>query len=761
MSTEVVAKDATPDAQGHTPDNNKGEATETKSDDGTTTTQLSNAKRKISQTLSPDGTNKKMEVGAETTKTISPDHKKRMTGKKRKTGKKKSKTSSPLPSIPHTNNDAEGNNTVTPVDSSLDYDTEDEIPLSGLSQTTNNTGQNKRPLRNVARTRQGRIRALLHRRQTPLKPKQPSKQPPKGDDHIPPTPQKKQTNTNPNIDLHAAINSIQSDLKDIKLDGSRLGETVQNMQREVIKIRNEMVTLETLDMSLTQMVRSVNAQLDAQKGEIDHNREKIIEIQERVEDVRVNIETQHTRNEDHESRLESIENTVMADLNSFRKEMRGFDERLSKVITPTPFLPSQNDVRTQKSGDKINVTIPKVPQGPIDNKNVVIEGLNEHPLEDLEGKVREMLHEIGITLSDADYNKMERLGKWSANRTWPRPIKLELMTSHKKAKIMASREYLGQTDDNYRVRVNSDEPKEKLVARAIIRQSANKARDEGRSVKQTIDSVTIDGVRYDLTTIREIGKALNVKEGQGGTSSGQKYYPTENKYAEDTCLLDTPRGMAFFTIRCKLSNFYPCPIRFNGRRYESAEHAYQAEKAIAAKAFDKLHDVLSAPTSARAKEIGKEIPETPLWSRIKVDRMRDILNAKFRQNKHLADYLCTFKGKEFIEANQFDSFWGAGASLNSAKIHTGRWAGRNELGKLLTELQRDLSRERDARTLSETHAEKDPPPPRRALPPPHSHSSPVRRVSKGHSTATSGVIKNTYNCLEVTHISTSTFTTRL
>ena len=272
-----------------------------------------------------------------------------------------------------------------------------------------------------------------------------------------------------------------------------------------------------------------------------------------------------------------------------------------------------------------------------------------------------------------------------------------------------------------------------------------------KSSNRPHDSVIIDGVRHDITTIREIGNAMS-REDRGGTPT---QYESQNKYAEDTCILDTPRGMAFFRIRCKLSNFYPCSIRFNGRQYISAEHAYQGEKVIAAKAFDKLHAILATPTASRAKVIGNDIPETPLWSRIKVDRMRDILNAKFRQNKPLNDYLCSIKGKDFIEANAYDSFWGAGVSLNSTEIKTGRWSGRNELGKLLTELRNDLLRERD------TNKEKTkypPPPLRRAQhtlttgPTPLSHTD-------GRSNVTS--TQNRYSQLEVTHISKETFDTRL
>ena len=271
------------------------------------------------------------------------------------------------------------------------------------------------------------------------------------------------------------------------------------------------------------------------------------------------------------------------------------------------------------------------------------------------------------------------------------------MATHKKTKILAAKDRLSQTDDYYRISIKADEPKETRVARAKIRQSANKARSEGKRVEQTSDYVIINGIKYTLETVSEIGKAM------GGTHQGNaQEYPSTNKYGENLCMLDTPMGAAFLTIRCKLSNFYPSSFTFNGRPFETAEHAYQAEKAITAKDFARLGLILAAPTVKKAKDIGFDIVSTPLWERIKVDRMRDILNAKFRQNPHLADYLCSFKGKPLIEG-RWDKFWGAGAPLNSEQLRNGTWTGQNQLGKLLTELKEDLIRERAVKNTAKLH----------------------------------------------------------
>ena len=757
--------DVTAEATTATPHSENGGVTPERKEEGVITTLLSSVKRKISQTLSPDSTKKSNEVGDHSNIT-SPEHKKPREGKKTR-GKKsqREKGNDNQQNVTELENTTVSNSS----DMSQEYDTEDELPLSDLTQKDGKSTirQMKRPSTRNTKQRLGKLRKLLHRRQTPIKTRPetvPEAVTPTFGVTPPVDPQSNQPLPAVNTTLHTAINAIQADLKSIKLDGNKLGETVLNVQREIVKIRSEIVTKEIFDTHLTQMVHSVNAQLDAQKGEIDHNRGKVLDLQENLNDLKAEVETQFSTQEDHESRLESIEETVLKDLNSFRKELQGFENRISQAIPPTPFLPTYNDKAASALNGNIGPKLQTKSQEvapPHENKNIIIEGLAENPLEDLERIVHEMLSEIGVNLMEADYNKMERLGKWNPNRNWPRPIKIELMTSHKKAKVLACRERLVQTDDYYRVRVNPDEPKETRVARAMIRQTANKARREGKQVNQTADSVTVNGIKYSLTTILEIGKSLNKQKTTGGhsTESDQSTYPNHNKYAEETCMLDTPRGMAFFTIRCMLSNFYPCNIRFNGRRYESAEHAYQAEKAIAARAFDKLNRILSAPTAARAKEIGREIPETPLWNRIKIDRMRDILNAKYRQNDYLGKYLCSIRGKEFIEANPVDSFWGAGVSLFSTEIRSGKWSGRNELGKLLAEIRDDLLREMKVTEMGMTSNKKVPPPPKPSAP--AGTSTPTRRRKMTDKEQAQTTTLNRYDSLEATHISDNTFITRL
>ena len=534
-----------------------------------------------------------------------------------------------------------------------------------------------------SKVRPSRIKKILYRRLTPHKAKQ----------HTVDTVPRKDPQQERDADLKEMIQALRNDLQLMKIDGNMLGETVQEVQRNVLNINKEMVTDGNLDRNLKMMMDTMASHLDNQKKEIDYNRQKMNDMEENIKDIQLEAETTKVIQLEHESKITELEETVVKDLNSFRKEMQGFEYRLSKVSPPTPFLPT-----TSQNAEKVQPQMRNPTNlSSMENKNIIIEGLYEFPFENVEERVGEVMNEIGTELLEAEYNKAERIGKQNQVRDWPRPIRVELMTAHKKSKILSRRENLQVSQDYYKVRINPDEPKGVRIGRAKLRQAAVKARNEGKRVKQTPDYVVIEGVRYDLETIEKFTQAMEGTPTENKTDNPT--YPSRNKYAEDTCMLDTPAGMAFFTIRCRLSNFYPCSVRFDGRCYVSAEHAYQGEKAITAKAYDKLSDILKAPTAKEAKDIGNSIPYNPLWERIKVDRMRDILNAKYRQNKELGDYLCSFKGKNLIEAS-WDGFWGARAPLNSEEIKKGTWTGNNNLGKLLTEIKNDLLRERAVNTHS-------------------------------------------------------------
>jgi ribA/ribD-fused uncharacterized protein len=131
------------------------------------------------------------------------------------------------------------------------------------------------------------------------------------------------------------------------------------------------------------------------------------------------------------------------------------------------------------------------------------------------------------------------------------------------------------------------------------------------------------------------------------------------------------------------SNLYRSPISFEGRAFPTAEHAYQAGKA----SKDLVREwILSAPSPSLVAMAAHGLYSwdiVPNWSRIKFDRMREVLRAKFTQHSELRDLLLSTGDRRLVEAgrtnNAVNRTWG---EVNGK--------GLNMLGVLLMELRTEL-----------------------------------------------------------------------
>lgn len=131
------------------------------------------------------------------------------------------------------------------------------------------------------------------------------------------------------------------------------------------------------------------------------------------------------------------------------------------------------------------------------------------------------------------------------------------------------------------------------------------------------------------------------------------------------------RGQYFF-----LSNFYPCSVLFDGNSYPTAEHAYQCAKA---RDHEGWRLVRNASSPGKAKAAGQRIPKVHDWNDIRLDVMRRVLRAKFR-NPDLVRALLDTGDIELVEDNTWnDRFWGRYQGV-----------GENWLGRLLMELREEL-----------------------------------------------------------------------
>ena len=126
-----------------------------------------------------------------------------------------------------------------------------------------------------------------------------------------------------------------------------------------------------------------------------------------------------------------------------------------------------------------------------------------------------------------------------------------------------------------------------------------------------------------------------------------------------------------------LSNLFKRPIIFEGKEFSCSETAYQ---------FGKARDpavaewIISAPKPhlcAAAAHALFVFDVKPDWNNTKINRMKNVLNAKFTQHEDLKKRLLETGSAMLIEESNIDAFWGIGKKGN----------GKNMLGILLMQVR--------------------------------------------------------------------------
>ncbi|MGX1266672.1 ribA/ribD-fused uncharacterized protein [Rossellomorea marisflavi] len=129
------------------------------------------------------------------------------------------------------------------------------------------------------------------------------------------------------------------------------------------------------------------------------------------------------------------------------------------------------------------------------------------------------------------------------------------------------------------------------------------------------------------------------------------------------------RGKHYF-----LSNFYTADVVYGGIRFENNEAAFQAQKQP-----ERAHEFADLPPN-EAKRLGRRVKLRPNWESVKQEAMEGVVRAKFDQHPKLREQLIQTGDAELVEGNNWgDTYWG---------VCFGK--GRNELGKILMKVRRDL-----------------------------------------------------------------------
>lgn len=161
----------------------------------------------------------------------------------------------------------------------------------------------------------------------------------------------------------------------------------------------------------------------------------------------------------------------------------------------------------------------------------------------------------------------------------------------------------------------------------------------------------------------------------------------------------------FFWKEDPFCNFTRCRIRFSDPCYMSPDEepleftsSEQLFMWFKAKFFgddDIAEQILKSSSPEEARRLGRSVKnyDEVRWDRVRVMYMNRAVKSKFFQNVDLCKQLLDAKydGKVFVEAAYYDRVWGIGYNESEAEDHLDNW-GRNELGKILTDLRNQMKK---------------------------------------------------------------------
>lgn len=125
-----------------------------------------------------------------------------------------------------------------------------------------------------------------------------------------------------------------------------------------------------------------------------------------------------------------------------------------------------------------------------------------------------------------------------------------------------------------------------------------------------------------------------------------------------------------------LSNFYTCPVIFEGIMFLTVENAFQAAKTLDVQ--ERLEFTICTP--GQAKRLGRRVQLRPDWNDIRISIMKELVLQKFSKYDALKSALLRTDNQLLIEGNNWnDRFWGVCDGV-----------GENHLGKILMEVRDEL-----------------------------------------------------------------------
>lgn len=142
-----------------------------------------------------------------------------------------------------------------------------------------------------------------------------------------------------------------------------------------------------------------------------------------------------------------------------------------------------------------------------------------------------------------------------------------------------------------------------------------------------------------------------------------------------------------------LSNWARTPFTIEGIEYVHMEQYIMAKKALLFADFESYAKIMKEEDPGLIKKMGRNVKNFNqyTWDQTLPKILKTGLTAKFNQNYKLAKYLLETGDATLAEASPYDKIYGIGLSADDPNAElSGKWPGKNLLGKNLMEVRQEL-----------------------------------------------------------------------
>ena len=276
----------------------------------------------------------------------------------------------------------------------------------------------------------------------------------------------------------------------------------------------------------------------------------------------------------------------------------------------------------------------------------------------------------------------------TSNGTRPRVIIVQMDTVQNRDTIIKQAKIIKRNANYPKLWLSKDVTDNRKRTQNYLRESAKRLKKKfpTENIKVVGHAVQFRGSNYTWTELNNLPKGCRLED-------------LSTKYISEE------KAIFFGGEGSPLSMMYPTDIFDKGLMFSSGEQMFQSSKAVYHNKTDINKLIMQEKDPYEIKKLSKRIRTSKEWSEIEKSELERITRLKFNQNRNIRDKWLVSDIKNHYEATA-DKKFGSGNRIWRVPFDKDKFIQngcRNEYGKILDKLYKEMSQESDIKTRAGCH----------------------------------------------------------